>query len=202
MDAVTGIILAGGESRRFGGGNKAFRMLDGRTMIDRVHDTVKSVCDDMVIVANTPLDYLGWNAVLATDLFDFRGSLVGIHAGLMSAGHEYAFISACDTPFLKQAVIKTIIGGIEDHIDVVVPEKKEGMEPLCAVYSRRCLEVIERHLHQGRMVIKAVYNKLRVRTISEKRLRAVDPDLVSFWNINTKEELEKAEAAIKAGRIS
>jgi molybdopterin-guanine dinucleotide biosynthesis protein A len=52
------------------------------------------------------------------------------------------------------------------------------------------------------MVIKAVYNKLRVRTISEKRLRAVDPDLVSFWNINTKEELEKAEAAIKAGRIS
>lgn len=200
MRAVTGVILAGGESRRFGGGNKAFRMLDGVMMIDRVYGVVKSVCDEMVIVTNTPLDYLRWDAVLATDLFDFRGSLVGIHAGLMSAGHEYAFVTACDTPFLKKEVIETIVEGIEDHLDVVVPETNEGVEPLCAVYSKRCLDVIERHLAQGQMVIKTIYNKLRVRTISEKRLRAVDPTLSSFWNINSREELEKAEAAVRAGQ--
>lgn len=201
MRAVTGVILAGGESRRFGGGNKAFRRIGGVMMIDRVYDTLRGVCEGMVIVTNTPLDYLRWDAVLATDWFDFRSSLVGIHAGLMSAGSEYAFVAACDIPFLKKEVVETILDGIEDHIDVVVPETGAGMEPLCAVYSRRCLDVIERHLARGDLVIKTIYNKLRVRTISEKRLRAADPELVSFWNINNREALEKAEAAVRAWKI-
>ncbi|OQX62204.1 MAG: hypothetical protein B5M56_07160 [Desulfococcus sp. 4484_241] len=202
MHDVTGVILAGGESRRFGGVNKAFQRLGGVTMMDRVYAAVKSVCGKVVIVTNSPLDYLRWDAALVTDKFGFRGSLVGIHAGLAVAEGDYAFVTACDTPFLKKGVIEMVTGSIDDSIDIVVPEKGKWVEPLCAVYSKRCLKVIEEQLGRGELVIKSIYGKLRVKKISEKQIRTVDPCLVSFVNVNTKQELETAESLLASGNSS
>ena len=95
-----------------------------------------------------------------------------------------------------------VTGSIDDGIDIVVPEKGEWVEPLCAVYSKRCLKVIEEQLGSGELVIKSIYGKLRVKKISEKQIRTVDPCLVSFVNVNTQQEFETAESLLASGNSS
>ena len=133
---------------------------------------------------------------IVTDLFDIRSSLTGIHAGLFYASHPYVFFSACDAPFLKKEVVETVLDGIDDHIDIVMPETSAGREPLCAAYSRRCLNIAEQHLRQQKLKIQLAFRKCRIKTISEKKLRQKDPDLISFFNINTPRDLERAREMV------
>lgn len=193
-NAVTGIILAGGKNKRFGGENKAFLRVGEKRIMDRVYDVMRPFCYEIVIAANNPLDYLEWGAKITTDIFSDRSSLTGLHAGLTLAQTPHAFVCACDAPFLKKAVVKTILEAIDSHIDIVVPETEKGLEPLCAVYSKRCLPMIELALARKNFAIRNIYNMSRVKTISEKALRRLDPELASFFNVNTPEDLKIAEA--------
>ena len=90
-----------------------------------------------------------------------------------------------------------IISGIEQGIEVVVPETQAGFEPLCAVYSKNCLKPIEQQIIQNKLRIRQLFKKRRVKKISEKILREQDPDLISFFNINTPQDQEKAEKMLK-----
>jgi molybdopterin-guanine dinucleotide biosynthesis protein A len=133
----TGVILAGGQNTRFNGKDKAFIHIGQRQVLDRILDIFSDLFDDIILVTNEPIKYLSWDVTLATDLYPVRSSLTGIHAGLFFTANPYAFFTACDMPFLKKEVVKTIIGGIEPGMDVIIPETAAGLEPLCAVYSKR-----------------------------------------------------------------
>jgi molybdopterin-guanine dinucleotide biosynthesis protein A len=111
--------------------------------------------------------------------------------------NPFAFISACDTPFLKKEVVETVIGKIEPEIDIVIPETSAGLEPLCAAYSKRCLEPAKLHLEQEKLKVIKAFRKSRIKTISEKVLRKKDPDLLSFFNINTSDDLKRAAEMVK-----
>ena len=111
--------------------------------------------------------------------------------------NPYAFISACDTPFLKKEVVETVIGKIDNKIDIVMPETSAGFEPLCAAYSKRCLESAQNHLEQEKLKVIKAFRKSRTKTISEKVLCKIDPDLRSFFNINTPDDLQRAEEMVK-----
>ena len=192
--ACTGVILAGGLNSRFGGRPKALIEIEGRRLLDRIGTVFEAIFDEILLVTNTPIDYLPWGFHIVTDLFDVRSSLTGIHTGLFHASNPHAFFTACDTPFLNRAVVETVLAGIRDDIDVVMPQTEAGFEPLCAAYSTRCLDTVTRHLEQNKLKIQRVFRKYRIRTISEKALRRVDPELLSFFNINTVEDLSRAEA--------
>ena len=196
--SITGIILAGGENKRLGGENKAFLPLGQNRVFDMVYNLQQKLFDEIVIVTNQPLDYLEWNAKIVTDLFDYRSSLTGIHAGLSVIGNDYAFICSCDAPFIKKEMVELILERSSPHIDVVVPEVTKGLEPLCALYSKRCVEAIARNLKQKKFAIRATYNSLRVKKISEVALRRCDPELHSFFNINTRQDLEEAQTWLAA----
>ena len=190
---ITGVILAGGENRRVQSRKKAFFDIGGQPIIGRIYQVLAAVFPRTMIVTNTPLDFIEWNAVLATDIFPLRSSLTGIHAALFSIDTPYAFICACDAPFVKQELVETIAAGLTDNFDVVIPETAKGLEPLCAVYSVRCLEAIERQLRQQqRFAIWHILKRLRVNTILEEKLRQSDPFLDSFMNVNTPADLEQA----------
>ena len=161
-------------------------------ILDRIYNIFKELFDDIILVTNTPRQFIEWDLNIVTDLFDIRSSLTGIHAGLFYASNPYAFFSACDAPFLKKEVVETVLDGIDDNIDIVIPETSAGREPLCAAYSRRCLNVAEQHLRQQKLKIQLAFRKCRIKTLSEKKLREKDPDLISFFNINTSEDLERA----------
>ena len=190
---LTGVILAGGENKRFSGMNKAFIRIGEKRMIDRVYRIYKDLFKEIILVTNDPVRYLEWDFQIVTDLFPTRGSLTGIHAGLFYMTTPYAFFIACDTPFLKKELITTIIDALEPRIDIIIPETDKGFEPLCAVYSKACLKPIEQQLIANELKIQKFFRKVRVKTLSEKSLRGSDPDLVSFFNVNTPNDVNKAE---------
>ena len=188
----SGVILAGGLSTRLGGQNKALIEIGGITILDRLLSLFEDLFEEIILVTNDPEDYLDRDFVITTDLFPVRSSLTGIHAGLFTATRPHAFITACDAPFLKRAVVTAVLERVKPGIDVVIPETATGIEPLCAVYAKECLIPAERNLERGNFQIRRMFKKLRVRTVSQKVLTAEDSKLISFFNINTPEDLDKA----------
>ena len=193
----TGVILSGGLATRYDGTEKALLRVGGIRLLDRIYDIYTELFEEIILVTNTPQKYLEWDLLIVPDLFTIRSSLTGIHAGLFFMTNPFAFISACDTPFLKKEVIETVIGKIESDIDIVIPETSAGLEPLCAAYSRRCLEAAQHHLEQEKLKVIKAFRKSRIKTVSEKVLRKQDPDLLSFFNINTSDDLKRAEEMVK-----
>ncbi len=189
----TGVILAGGRNSRFNGSNKAFITLFGKTVLQRILEAFSGLFEDVLLITKSPMDYLHYDIHIATDVFPLSSSLTGVHAGLFYSHTPYAFFAACDTPFLKPETIQTVIAHIEKGCDAVIPQTKAGLEPLCAVYARACLPAIETQIRQKRFQILAAFQKKRVVRIEEAVFREKDPDLVSFFNINSPQDLETAQ---------
>lgn len=194
----TGVILSGGLANRYDGIEKALLRVGGVRILDRLYDMYCELFDEIILVTNTPEKFLAWDLLIVSDLFPIRSSLTGIHAGLFYMSNPYGFVSACDTPFLKKEIVETIIAKIEAHIDIVMPETTAGFEPLCAAYSKRCLEAAQNHLEREKLKITKTFRKNRIKTISEKVLRKIDPELKSFFNINTPEDLAHAEEMVNS----
>jgi molybdopterin-guanine dinucleotide biosynthesis protein A len=193
----TGVILSGGLASRYDGTEKALLRVGGIRLLDRIYDIYTELFEEIILVTNSPQKFLEWDLLMVPDLFPIRSSLTGIHAGLFFMTNPFAFISACDTPFLKKEVVETVIGKIEPEVDIVMPETSAGFEPLCAAYSKRCLQPAQQHLEQEKLKVVKAFRKSRIKTISEKVLRKKDPDLLAFFNINAPDDLKRAEEMIK-----
>ncbi len=193
FSSCTGIILAGGQNRRFSGTNKAFVRVGGKRILDRVYDILETLFEEIILVTNDPVQYLEWDLNIVTDIFPFRSSLTGLHTGLFYMKTPYAFFTACDIPFLKKELVETIVDGIDSNIDIVIPETSKGPEPLCSVYSKQCFKPIEQQLIKQDLKIQRFFKSVRVKRLPEHVLCQADPDLLSFFNINTPEDLDRAE---------
>lgn len=196
--ACTGVILAGGLNKRFSGQNKALLKIGDRRIIDNIIDMFTSLFEEIILVTNQPMDYLEWDVNIVTDIFQAQSSLTGIHAGLFYASNPFVFVTACDTPFLKKELVEFIVSEIEPKTAVVIPETSEGTEQLSAVYSKTCLSLMEKQVLEEIFQIKKMFRKVRVKKIPEKKLRAIDPQLMSFFNINTDADYLKAKEWIKS----
>jgi molybdopterin-guanine dinucleotide biosynthesis protein A len=183
-----------------GGQNKAFLPVGGKSTLDRLSRTFEGLFEEVALVTNAPLEYLSWDLMIVTDLFPLRSSLTGIHAGLFHASAPHVFVTACDTPFLKKALIAALLDELEPKWDVIIPETKEGAQPLCAIYSKRCLKPIEHQLGKEDPKIINFFSKVKVKKITEPQLRSADPELVSFFNINTPEDLAASKNMSEEGR--
>lgn len=189
----TGVILAGGRNSRFSGKNKALIPVGGKRILDRIHEVFTGLFVSNMLVTNDPLQYVAWDFDIVTDIFSIRSALTGIHTGLFYVTTPYAFFTACDIPFLKKELVEILLGNLDPGVDIVIPETSQGFEPLCAIYSKQCLKPIEEHLLKKSFKIQQIFQKVRVKKIPENILRSVDPDLISFSNINTPEDLLKIE---------
>ena len=187
--------MAGGENSRFSGKNKALVSIGGKRILDRIYEVFTILFDKIILVTNDPLQYMEWDFDIVTDIFPIRSSLTGIHTGLFYITTPYAFFVACDIPFIKKELIGILLDNVEPGIDIVIPETSKGVEPLCSVYSKRCFKPIEEQLEKKSLKIQRVFQKVRVKKISEDILRTIDPDLVSFSNINTPDDLARAKQA-------
>ncbi len=165
----------------------------GSCIIDRLLDVFSDLFAEIIVVTNQPRHFLKWDLTIVTDIFDLRSSLTGIHTGLFYMKNPYAFFSACDTPFLKKELVEILIEQIEQKIDIIMPETAAGFEPLCAIYSKRCLKPAEDHLKTDKVKIQWAFRSSRIKHIPESQLRTVDPELRSFLNINTPQDLAWAE---------
>ncbi len=189
--------MAGGLNTRFSGANKALMQIGGKQILDRIYTVFSNLFEEIILVTNDPVKYLDWDLKIVTDIYPYRSSLTGIHAGLFYSTKTHSFITACDTPFLNKELVEAIICAVEPQIDIVIPETSTGLEPLCAVYSKRCQKPIENQIKNQEFKIDKFFNKVRVKKISDKELRRKDPELTSFFNVNTPSSLEKAKELIE-----
>ncbi len=190
---MTGIILAGGGNTRLGQ-NKAFLQVGGERLIDRTVRLFRSLFCEVIIVAANPLDYLDQNATIVTDILPGRGALGGLYTGLFYAADEYAFVAACDIPFLSRPFIE-YLASQTDGYDIVVPAPPDGLQPLSAVYSRRCIPAIRSLLDRNRLQIKEFFPGHRILRIEADILRSFDPEGRMFINVNTPEDLRNLPPA-------
>ena len=185
---MTGVILSGGKSSRMGM-NKAFLEIEGKPLIDRITSTVRNIFQEVILVTNAPLDYLDQGCIIASDIFKNKGALGGIYTGLFYASFDHAFIAACDMPFLNRSFIEHMIECV-DKYDIVVPEAPDGLQPLHAIYSKRCLNPIKKLMDADNLKITAFYKGLKTMVIPEEDIKPFDPEGKLFINVNSRKDLE------------
>jgi len=187
---MTGIVLAGGESRRMGR-DKAFLKLGGVPLIEHVLRVLRGVFSRIIIVTNAPAAYVSYDAVVVVDAIDKRGPLTGIYSGLLHSTDEYNFVAACDMPFLNPDLI-TYMTGLVNGYEIVVPMIAGRVEPLHAIYSKKLLPIIEKRLQGDALQVQGIFGEARVRYVTETELDRYDPERRSFKNLNTLEEYKEA----------
>ena len=188
---ITGIILAGGKNLRMGK-NKAFLEINGRRIIDRTKDLFLEIFDEVLVVTNSPLEYVDLNLRLVADLIPEKGSLGGIYTGLFHSSHARAFVAACDMPFLNRSLIQHLIQRAP-NFDIVIPKTDDGFQPLHAVYSQNCLPFMEELLRQNNLKIIDFFRRVEVCEVPMEEILPLDPDLRAFLNINTPEDFREIE---------
>ncbi len=190
--AVSGLILAGGASRRMGR-DKAFLELDGRPLIGIVIERMAGVCAEVLVVAGDTRPYAGLGVPLVTDRFPGVGVLGGLHAGLAAAAHDLALVVGCDMPFLNPALLRAFAGWAEGF-DVAALRQGEQVETLHAAYRRACLPAIEAAIRAGERRIVSFFPQVRVRYVEVEEVTPFDSTGRSFRNVNTPQEWEAARA--------
>lgn len=189
----TGVILAGGTNNRFPGEKKAFRKIGQEMILETIYQVFSVLFKEVIIVVNEPRDFVGWDMTLVTDIYPSRCALAGLHTGLFHASYQYAYVTACDTPFLNPGIIEFIIDQIEPGYDVIIPRTNDGVEPLSAVYSKECIPFIEENLVNNIYMIKKFFRRKKVKELPAEKLKQIDPDLRFAFNINTQHDYEKAK---------
>ncbi|PKP61049.1 molybdenum cofactor guanylyltransferase [Candidatus Atribacteria bacterium HGW-Atribacteria-1] len=197
LPSLTAIILAGGKSSRMGPDkNKSMLRLNGKYLIDIVISKLKCVVGDNIIIVGPPERYFSYKQVVP-DLFSQKGPLVGIYSGLKASSSQYNLVVGCDMPFLEVKLLKYMTKNINSN-DIVIPHYSDGyIEPLCAIYSKRCLETIERNLAEHIFSVRAIFPHLKVKFIEDEEIKKYDPKFYSFFNVNFKHDFRKAEELIK-----
>ncbi len=190
MVKATGVILAGGKSRRMGV-DKAFLAIGREAMIERVSIELAKVFDEVLISGGS--EDAGRRLDLETipDLIIGGGPLSGIHASLKRASYEKCLFVACDMPFVNSGLARFMVEQSEGY-DAVVPQHGVFYQPLFAVYSKGCIQTIEKLLVSRKYKISDFYSYIRVNFIKEKYLKAFADIDTMFFNVNTPIDLEKA----------
>jgi molybdopterin-guanine dinucleotide biosynthesis protein A len=191
---LTGFVLAGGKSTRMGM-DKAFVQFEGRTLLSRALDLVRSVVPEVRIVGDRG-KFASFGPVVE-DIFLNCGPLGGIHAALRSSATELNFMLAVDTPFVSLAFLQYLIGEARMVADatVVVPRSAGQWQPLCAIYRREFADAAERALLAGRNKIGSLFEEVETRVIDEEELDRAGFSSSIFRNLNTLDELEAERKA-------
>jgi molybdopterin-guanine dinucleotide biosynthesis protein A len=189
---ITSILLAGGRSARLGR-DKAFLQVNGEFLIDRILRRLGQISEELIIVADEVDRYEQFEAMVITDIYPGKGALGGIFSGLTRASNHHSLVVACDMPFLNVSLLRYMQGVAADY-DVVIPRVGGLTEALHAIYSKNCLPFMERQLQMGDLRIVHFFPQVRVRYVGQAEMETFDPEHLSFFNINSQEDLDRARA--------
>lgn len=179
------------------GVDKSFLTFRGKPLVENALDVLRRTCGSVAIVGD-PTKFGVYGEVVA-DLFPGCGPLAGIHAGLRQSGSELNFFLAVDMPFVSTGVIDFLFTIAEQSdAPVVVPRTARGLQPLCAMYRRSFAAVAEGALRAGKYKIDAAFAGLPIRIVDETELSQAGFSEQHFFNVNTPEDLRKAETSAES----
>jgi molybdopterin-guanine dinucleotide biosynthesis protein A len=198
---LTGIVLAGGSSTRFGV-DKASALFRGETMLQLVCRALEVACDRIVVVLApgqlSPRFSVAIPAETVTDDVAGRGPLEGIRRGLQATATDLAAVVATDAPLLQPRLL-TYLASLAAGHHAVVPQVGGILQPLVAVYRvAPMLAAVDDALAAGRRSVVAAIEGLDILLVQEPELRSVDPELHSFRNANTPQELAALERLVRS----
>lgn len=193
---VTGVLLAGGKSRRMGE-DKRYLVVGEQTLLERGLEMLQSIFCEVLVVIAQDSPPLSIDARVVRDLVPECGSLGGLYTGLTQATTPYIFVVACDMPFLNQTVIAQFTNRRTTD-DIVIAKLDDRLHPMHALYSKRCLPALEQMIRARQLKIQEIVSQssLRVRYVTEADLLTIDPSGHSFYNVNTMADLEAARSLL------
>jgi molybdopterin-guanine dinucleotide biosynthesis protein A len=186
MNAITGIVLAGGQGRRMGGVDKGLQLLHGKPMVEWVLERLSPQVGEIVINANQnrPAYERYGQRVVADDISGFAGPLAGLHAGMKAASHPLVVTVPCDSPFLPEDLVSRLSKNLREN-DLAVAKTGAQPHPVFSLMKKDLLQNLEAFLNGGGRKIDAWYGALRFVEVP------FDDEADAFRNINTREELER-----------
>ena len=218
---VTGVILAGGKSRRMGE-NKALMRLGDDSLIGHVIRCLHDVTDELLLVTNSPTEYAHLDVPMHGDILPDAGALGGVYTGVTHASHDAILCVACDSPFLEPKLLSYLVTVLGEY-DAVMPytyssrqtpfcrnkdigvtnpsygdDTQITLQTLCAAYSKRCLSIIELMLRESELRVHALQERAHIKRVSPEVWREFDPEGMSFFNINTPEDFERADSYVRS----
>lgn len=204
---ISAAVLAGGRSQRMGEDKALLALRPGDPPLAQlVLDRAAVVSNDRFLVASDRPEYAAFGVPVHSDRFPGTGTLGGIATALTHAAHEHCLVVACDMPFLNRDLLRWMVEQPRDY-DVLIPrtrgESRQGrgsvLQTLHAIYHRRCLPAIERHLAAERRQVIGFFEDVEVRIIDEESVRAFDQALLTFFNANSPAAADEARRLLDAG---
>jgi molybdopterin-guanine dinucleotide biosynthesis protein A len=183
------IVLAGGKSSRVGF-DKAKVKIGGLSLIQLVVSRISALFDRIIIITgDRQEEYCFPDYEQVRDHYKGAGPLAGIHAGLNASDSEYNFFIACDMPQIPIPLITHMM--TFKGYDAVVPRKGIFVEPLCAIYNKSILPMVEECIREKKLKIQDMFPKLHVKYIEEDEVNTYDPGGQAFFNINTQDDFRR-----------
>jgi molybdopterin-guanine dinucleotide biosynthesis protein A len=186
------IILAGGRSSRMGRPKAELPFASG-TMLDRVVAEMTRAFDDLVVAVAKPgrHPWDGPGIRVIVDEIPELGPVAALEQALRETRFDRAFVCSCDVPFVAGSLARKLCEMLGDY-DALIPRGDGKLQTLHAVYRKNCAEVLATMRGKDEHRLHEIANFARVRIVSEADIRALDPDLLSFFNVNTPEDYQRA----------
>lgn len=201
---MSAVIVAGGVSKRFGQDKGLIRLAD-KPLVLHVLDKIVTVVDEVVVVVNSEMqkkkfaEVINQRAYIVVDNADVQTPLVGASSGFETVHHEYTLLLACDIPFLSSNMLSFLLDVCSNKTAAIPRWPNGNIEPLHAAYhARTAARAAKKALKDGKLDMHSmVTNMQNLRYVSTSVLQQLDSKLITFFNINSLEDLKKAESTIK-----
>ncbi|MCI2426042.1 molybdenum cofactor guanylyltransferase [Candidatus Acetothermia bacterium] len=188
---ISAIVLAGGNGERLGI-DKARLDWKGESLLAQMVQLLKEDCEEVLIAVGKVRPLGLQNRVrVVEDRLPMKGPLSGLHAGLSAATFPCCLVVACDMPFLSPKLLGFLLSRSVTGMGVLACEIGGHVEPFPAVYPRSILPLIERAISSDRLSVQDLLRRIACPVISEQEVRAVDPELYSFINLNTPTDVQR-----------
>lgn len=196
MSPITVAIIAGGKSSRMGT-DKAFVKVLGRPLIEDLIENLSGLGQETILITNQPDGYHYLGLPLFSDVLPDKGALGGLYTALYHSTQPRTLCVACDMPFINRPLLEHLLA-LSTEGDVIVPRLNGEAEPFRAVYAREaCLGPIRASLDSNRMRIISFFPQVHVRWVEQTEVEQFDPKHLSFFNVNTPEDLVEARRRAK-----
>jgi molybdopterin-guanine dinucleotide biosynthesis protein A len=204
------------------GENKALMRLGDDSLIGHVIRCLHDVTDELLLVTNSPTEYAHLDVPMHGDILPDAGALGGVYTGVTHASYDAVLCVACDSPFLEPKLLSYLVSVLGEY-DAVMPytyssrqtpfcrnkdigvtnpsygdDTQITLQTLCAAYSKRCLSIIELMLRESELRVHALQERARIQRVSPEVWREFDPEGMSFFNINTPEDFERADSYVRS----
>lgn len=191
------VIQAGGRSTRMSQ-DKGLTPFRGIPLTRYILQQIEGLGNETIIISNRPESYEQFGLPIYEDVYQDIGALGGLYSAIQHASNEYCLVLACDMPFINSPLLQYLIDLAPEH-DAVIPRlyPNKFAEPFRAVYSKVCLAPIKKVIDEGQRKVISFFDQVDIRFVDRSEIKEFDPNLKSFININTPDDLTKAERLVE-----